>query len=208
MAAQGALGRLPIRNELRWKAPGLQLPCLLLLPPQGCPDTAWGCQKAHGLRARCFSASSLFLLVQMCVEFPRGKIWKGLLIALFQAPEEKLNLSVNSAWPRVLAGQRSQVALLALGSLGINRLVPEDYEMCPWKREGDSGREEGQTEGQKEGNKTITLFSIYSLETASSPHLSWTRENTTIYVILVSVRVSSLGYWEDTLTFFLKFLWK
>ena len=72
-------------------------PCLQLAP-QGCPDQARGCWKGHSLSSKHLSASSPFLSVQLFVEFPRGRTWKGLLITLFRAPEEKLNLSANSAW--------------------------------------------------------------------------------------------------------------
>ena len=74
-------------------------PCLQLAP-QGCPDQARGCWKGHSLSSKPFSASSPFLSVQLFVELPRGRTWKGLLITLFRAPEEKLNLSANSAWSR------------------------------------------------------------------------------------------------------------
>ena len=90
-------------------------PCLLLLPPLGCPDKARSCCKVYILTSKRFSASSLFLLVQLFVELPRGRTWKGLLITLFRAPEEKLNLSANSAQSCFLAKHRSRIALRALG---------------------------------------------------------------------------------------------
>lgn len=99
-----------------------------------------------------------FLSLQLFVESPRGRTWKGLLITLFRAPEEKLNLSANSAWSRFWQDNDLRWPCWQQGCLGINPLVPMGYEMYLGGRERkeEGGRKEEKGKKGKEWSRSAT----------------------------------------------------
>ena len=135
-------------------------PCLQLAP-QGCPDQARGCWKGRSLSSKPFGASSPFLSVWLFVELPRGRTWKGLLITLFRAPEEKLNLSANSAWSRYWRDKISDglsgtwaIWKLTLWFLWVMRHITERG------KKKKTGRQERKKEEGNDLKKNFFLFCI------------------------------------------------
>ena len=141
-------------------------PCLQLAP-QGCPDQARGCWKGRSLSSKPFGASSPFRYVWLFVELPRGRTWKGLLITLFRAPEEKLNLSANSAWSRYWRDKISDglsgtwaIWKLTLWFLWVMRHITERG------KKKKTGRQEREKE---EGNDLKKIFFLFCIGVFENP---------------------------------------